>query len=129
MTSVSVRDADVAEADDALAGFWFAVVVASATLGLPVYLAWLRERRTARADAAEDEDARLRTALAQVGLGIGRMQERTAALRDENAELRDELAAARDELAAARAELDAAKDELRAARDEAARRGREEGSR
>jgi hypothetical protein len=105
---------------DALAGFGFAVVVASATLGLPVYLAWLRERRKARADAAEDEDARLRTALAQLTLGIGRLQERTGALRDENAQLRDELAATR-------TELNAAKDELGTARDEAARRRREEG--
>lgn len=107
---------------DALAGFWFAVVVASATLGLPVYLAWLRERRNARADAPEDEDDRLRTALAQATSGVALLQERARALRDENAELRDELAATR-------TELDAAKGELRAARDEATRRRREEGRR
>lgn len=100
---------------DALAGFWFAVVVASATLGLPVHLAWLRERRKARADAPPDEDARLRTALAQVTTGLERLQEQASSLRDENAALEDELATARDELAAARAEL--------------ARRHREEGSR
>lgn len=61
----------------ALAGFSFAAVVASATVGSPFHLAWPRERRRVRADALEDE---------------------------EKAALTDELAAAKTELARRRRE-------------------------
>ena len=80
---------------NALTALGFAAVVATATLGFPVYLAWLRERRQVRAAASEGSAPALHAALDALAGGVRRLEEQVATLRTENAALRAELDAAR----------------------------------
>lgn len=74
---------------DVLAAFWFAVLVASATLGLPVYLAWRRERHHAAQTA--DDESELQKALTTVARGMTDLTASVKRLQDEKRVLEAEL--------------------------------------
>ena|GEM_PF-1835795 len=80
---------------DLVTALGFAVVVASATLGLPVLVAWLRERREAAAAKRPDATATIARTLRELQGAVARQQQRL----DETTRQRDALAA---ELAALR---------------------------
>lgn len=79
---------------NALAAFWFALVLYAATLGLAVYAQWRRERQlaAARTDAREGWQE-VRTALESASKGVEVLLETVLALREENRALKEELAA------------------------------------
>lgn len=87
---------------DAVTSLGFAVVVAAATVGLPVFVVWLRQRRD-EAAKRRGGGRDLAATLAEVTRGVQRLEERIAELGAENRRLERELAAARSELERVRA--------------------------
>lgn len=79
---------------DLLTALGFVVVVAAATLGLPVLVAWLRERRAAAAATRPDDAATIERSLRQLTKALARQQARL-----------DEMTRERDALASEVAEL------------------------
>jgi len=80
---------------DLVTALGFAVVVAAATLGLPVLLAWLQERRQAAASKRPDAPATIARTLRELHGAVERQQERLDATTRERDALAAELAALR----------------------------------
>lgn len=81
---------------DLVTALGFAVVVSSATLGLPVLLAWLRERREAAASKRPDDATTIARSLRELQGAVARQQERLDDVTRERDAMAAELAIVRE---------------------------------